>query len=1687
MKLRGFRIELSDIEAALSDAPGIAQAVVVLHREDAADDGDLVAYCRPAVAGAPLEVADLRGFLAGRLPAYMIPSIFVAVETFALNANGKIDRKRLPAVTRESAPDAGFTPPRTATEALVADLWAEILDMPRVSRDGHFFDLGGHSLLAARMTGRLTPIFGAAPPLRCLFERPRLADFCAELDRIAAPDARSVAIPRLGANAEPLLSFAQQRQWALARLEPENPFYNMPVAVRLTGTPDLPRLAIAFEHLADRHEMLRSRYPDAGGKPSVDVLPRLSVSLGVRAVPAEELEAALLAEARRPFDLAAGPLFRVAVFSPAPGAHVLLLVLHHIIADALSMTILLRDLARICRDLDDGRPIALPPLPLRYADFAAWQRTLATAPQIAWWRQELAGAPALLDLPTDFPRPALQGFAGDSLRLRLDEATTERLKALATRAGATPFMAVLAVFAILLGRYAASDDVVVGTPVAQRPHADLEGVVGMFVNTLAFRLRRRPDDSFAQLLARTRATVLDGFANQEAPFEAVVDALDLPRSWSHTPLFQAMFVWQADERRPVARPAGFGFEPLPLPDHTAKTDIALHVRDAREGLVCRIEYRTDLFTRDTIAAMADAFATLLKAVVAEPERPLRELSMVSAAERRQLRAFDAAGIAASRSDATLHGRVLAALAAAPDAIAVSHRTMRLTAGGLLDRSARLARHLGAMGIGRGDRVGIALPRGTDLVVALLAVLRRGAAYVPLDPRYPADRIAFVAEDADLSLLLADGAASSGGTVPSLDVPDVLAADETPDMAAGPADDAGVGPDDLAYLIYTSGSTGRPKGVAIEHRNAVAFLDWCRTAFRPVEMAGVLASTSICFDLSVFEIFATLAAGGEILMVDDLFNLADAPFADRVTLVNTVPTPMAELLRLGALPERAKTVCLAGEPLPPALAARLHASGSVTRLVNLYGPSEDTTYSTICEVPPDAATIGIGVPIAGTRAHVLDEAMLEVPVGMPGELFLGGDGVARGYWRRPDLTAERFLPDPYAPAGTRSLLYRTGDRVRRRADGSLDYLGRIDRQMKIRGFRIEPGEVEAALCRRPGVSGAVVDLWRDPAGHARLAAWIEGDPAPDVGHLLQDLRTELPDHLVPTLAVTLPALPRLPNGKLDRKALPDPTSGGERVTPVAAPISPTGQELAGIWRRLLGRDDIGPDDDFFSLGGDSILAIQVVAEARRAGMIVQPRDLFQHPALGALAAAIEGRAPIVAPDASGAGDMMLSPIQRWFLDRDMPAPAHWNQAVMLTPRERIDPAALRAALTALAARHPALRARFRRGDEGWVQHIAPPEETPGFRHLQVRNAADQAMTEAARALQSSFDLGDGPVFGALLADLDDGGQRLMLAAHHLVVDGISWRILLSDLQQLCAAPADLPPPAGSTSLGAFTRRLAACNLFDAELPYWEEIARAEPPPLPRDGDGPNTVALSATLTRSFDADLTRRLTREVPQRFPAEVQHLLVAALVLALRDGCGASGCRAEFESHGRPDLFPGVDLSESVGWFTALYPLLLKADRDASDGAVLLAVKDAMRRVPHHGVGYGVLRHLRGLLPAPEDRPVDLRFNYLGQTDALFGEGALFAPAGESAGPMQAGINPRDSVFEVDALVAGGRLHLRWTYGTALHRPETVAALVDHFAARLAGLVDHCLTTDEPGLTPADFPEMDFGQDDLDALLRSL
>ncbi|RKI64338.1 non-ribosomal peptide synthetase, partial [Corallococcus sp. AB049A] len=1487
VKVRGFRIELGEIESALRAFPGVNEAVVVARGMDA--DKRLIGYLT-AHEGHALDVEALRVHLRQRLPEYMVPASLMVMEALPLNANGKVDRKALP--EPGDAPRAAtFVAPRTGTEEKLAALFAEVLRVERVGIQDDFFALGGHSLLATQLVSRVRAAFGVELPLRALFGAPTVEALAPKLEETPASALRAPPLRPVAREGALPLSFAQQRLWLLDQLQPGDASYNIPTALRLTGRVDTEALRGAFEALIARHESLRTTLAASDQAPSQHVhasaaweLPVVDLSALPQEQREEEAWRIVAQEARRPFQLATGPLLRGLLVRLEAEEHVLLVTMHHVVSDGWSMGVLVREMAAFYEALSTGGTPALAPLPVQYADFATWQRNWLQGEvleaQLDYWKQRLAGAPAALELPTDRPRPPVQSHRGATVGVRIPAHLVEALKGLAQREGATPFMVLLAAFQVLLSRYSAQDDVSVGSPIAGRTQAETEGLIGFFVNTLVLRARVEPRATFRELLAQVRGTTLAAYEHQHLPFEKLVEAVQPTRDLSRNPLFQAMFVLQNMPGEELRLP-GLSMRTLPLETRFAKFDLSLGLREAPTGITGTLEYATDLFDAETIQRMAGHFGVLLEAIAKKPDTRLGDLPLLTAAERQQLLVEWNPEVAQALREPSIPAMVEAQVRRTPDALAVITPERQLTYRELDAKANQLAHRLRGLGVGPEVRVGLCVERTEDLVIGALGILKAGGAYVPLDPSYPRERLGWLLEDAQGPALVAHSHLLSALPETSA-TPVCLDSDE--ELAKQPvtAPAVDIHPGHLAYLIYTSGSTGRPKGVAISHGNAVSFLHWALETFTAEELKGTLAATSLNFDLSVFELFAPLSSGGAVVVARNALHLAELPTASHVTLVNTVPSAMAQLLRLNAVPPSVRVINLAGEALPETLARQVYAVPTVQKLFNLYGPSEDTTYSTASLVGRDEVPL-IGRPLPATRAYVLDASLQPVPVGVAGELYLAGEGQARGYLLRPELTAERFVPEPFGPPGGR--MYRTGDRVRYRTDGRLEYLGRIDFQVKVRGFRIELGEIEAALRRAPGLKDVVV-VAKGEAADKRLVAYVtpKAEASLEVEALKAHLRQGLPEYMVPSAFVVLEALPLNSNGKVDRKALPEPEAQ-QSGTSYEAPRTETEAKLASIWAEVLRLPQVGVKDSFFELGGHSLLATQVVSRVRaELGVELPLRALFESSTVEALAARLHGSTGPHAPKLTRTtheGPLPLSFAQQrlWLLDQLQPEDASYNLPAALQLSGQVDAEALRHAFEALVARHESLRTTFHEhqgqptqrihAPAGWALPITDLSSLP--ESLREEEARKLANAEARRP----FHLATGPLLRSALVRLREDSHLLLVTMHHIVSDGWSMGVLVRELISLYAAlhdgrePGLTPLPVQYADFATWQRNWLQGEVLEAQLGYWKQQLSGAPAALELPTDRPRPPVQSH-----------RGATVQV--RIPADVAHALKA---LAGREG----------------------------------------------------------------------------------------------------------------------------------------------------------------------------------------------------------
>ncbi|UXA53236.1 non-ribosomal peptide synthase/polyketide synthase [Xanthomonas prunicola] len=1486
VKLRGFRIEPGEIEAALQACPGVREAAVLL-REDRPGDKRLVAY----LVGAGLQVEQLRDRLAAHLPEYMVPTAYVVLPAIPTTSHGKLDRQALPApdATALAVPD--YAAPEGELETQLATLWRDLLGVERVGRRDSFFTLGGHSLLGVQLIARIRSALGLELPLATLFAQPRLAELARALAH-AAPSALPAIAPV--PHPAPLpLSFAQQRLWVLAQFNARADLaYLMPGTVALRGALDVAALQRALDRILARHEALRTRFV-ATEDGAVQVIDPVEMGVPLEYLDlrhASDPQAAAQRHAEQEttlaFDLARAPLLRARLLQRAEDDHLLLVTLHHLVADGWSIGVLLHELGALYSAFVRGQPDPLPPLPIQYADYTLWQRRWIEATllqrQRQFWLDHLCDAPARLALPTDRPRPPEQDYAGAAIAVTLDAARTQALIALSQRHGVTLFMTLLAAWGALLARLAGQDQVVIGTPIAQRTRAETASLIGLFVNTQALHIDLRGDLSVAALLAQVRATALAAQDHQDLPFEQLIEALNPVRSLAHSSVFQVMFTWQNTPHVALAM-SGLRSDVLPGPARDAKYDLDLDLRLEGGCIVGSLRFATALFDADTIQRQWDSFDVLLDGILGDAQARVSRLPLLAPAQRQHLQAVHA-GDRAGDPSAADPGNVAQWFAqqalATPQAIALVCGDASLSYQQLDCRSNQLAHRLIALGARPDSCVALCLPRGIAQIVAVLAVLKAGAAYLPLEPSQPDERLAAVLADARPSLLIVHDAGNAGWAVNP--ATPVLAIDAEQAAAAAYPDHSPVlpqHPQQLAYVIYTSGSSGRPKGVMVAHQGlSVRLRDLIHT-YGLSAQDRVLQFATLAFDASVEEIFGALCSGATLVLRDDTWLDTDRFWqhcAQAGITVVDLPTRFWAQLSAQSLqiPACVRQVIVGGEALTPAMRQRW-LQGTRTPLLDTYGPTEAIVVATTQAIAADAP-IGIGRPLSATRAYVLDRAGHALPIGACGELHLGGLALARGYLGRPDLTAERFVPDPFAHTpGQR--MYRTGDLACWRADGTLDFLGRTDRQLKLRGFRIELGEIEAALLACAGIDDALVLAREDRHDDQQLVAYLIGqDIAVSTVHAT--LRDRLPDYMLPAAYAVLASWPLTASGKLDRAALPDPHAQALDAQAYAAPEGEQEVLLAALWREVLGVERIGRRDSFFALGGHSLLAVRLVSRIRSTlGLELPLATLFAQPRLAAMAQALVSATASTLP-AIGAlprpDTLPLSFAQQrlWFLAQlDARAAQAYLLAGGVDLHGELDLPALQRALDRIVARHEALRTSFVSIDDGATQIIAPPEIGFALHCIDLRQSADpcaEAQRHAEQEASTAFDLEHGPLIRGCLLRLAEHEHRLLVTMHHIVTDGWSIDLLLRELSALYAAftqgqPDPLPPlPIQYADYALWQRRWLDGPVLQRQREVWVEHLHDAPALLELPTDRPRPPLQDYrgdSLDIALDAELTQALT------------------------------------------------------------------------------------------------------------------------------------------------------------------------------------------------------------------------------------
>ncbi|MDG4666773.1 amino acid adenylation domain-containing protein [Mycobacterium sp. 236(2023)] len=1735
VKIRGYRIEPGEVQAVLAGVDGVEHAVVIA-REDSPGDPRLVGY----ITG----IADpvkARAALSERLPAYMVPAAVLSLPALPLTVSGKLDRQALPAPDYQDIEN--YRAPSTLTEEVLAGIFAQVLGVERVGVDDSFFDLGGDSLSAMRLIAAVNAGMGAALAVRTVFEAPTVA---ALAPRIGAAEGLLEPLVTQQRPAVIPLSFAQSRLWFIDQLQGPSPTYNLAVALRLRGALDADMLGAALSDVVGRHESLRTLFAAPEGVPQQLVVTPEQADFGWQVVdatgwPAAELQRAIEGIALQCFDLASEIPLRSQLFRVGDDEHVWVAVVHHIAADGWSIGPLVADLGVAYSSRSAGRPPDWDDLAVQYVDYTLWQRAQfgeltdtgsRIAAQLGYWEKALTGMPERLALPTDRPYPPVADQRGATIPVDWPVELQRAVARIAREHSGTSFMVVQAALAVLLSKLSASPDVAVGFPIAGRRDPALDGLVGFFVNTLVLRLDLTGDPSIADVLDQVRTRSLAAYEHQDVPFEVVVDRLNPTRSLTHHPLVQVMLAWQnlPVESTGDASAAGLALgdlevSSLPVDTGAARVDLSFSLAERTGttgdavGIGGFVEFRTDVFDPSTIEALIDRLRRVLEAMTADPSARLSSVDVLDVTEHARLdewgnRAAVAEVAAASDAAPAIPAAFAAQVAHTPDATAMSCGQRCWTYRELDEASNRLAHLLIARGVRTGQHVALLLPRTAEAVVAILAIVKTGAAYVPIDPAVPPARMDFVLTDAAPVAVITTATLAerlAGRDIAIIDRDDP-AIDDQP-VTALPAPAA----DEVAYIIYTSGTTGTPKGVAIPHRNVTRLLETLDADMGLAQQVWTQCH-SLAFDYSVWEIWGPLLYGGRLVVVPDQVVRAPEDLhamlaTERVTVLSQTPSAFYALQAADALqPERSRELTLeavvfGGEALEPQrLSPWFEAHPNAPRLINMYGITETTVHASFREITTGDvanAVSPIGVPLTHLGFFVLDDALRPVAPGVAGELYVAGAGLAYGYVGRSELSASRFVACPFGSAGQPGQrMYRTGDVMAWGPDGELRYMGRADEQVKIRGYRIELGEVQAALAGLDGVTQAEVVVREDRPGDKRLVGYVTGTADPARARAV--LADRLPEYMIPAAVVAIEAMPLTVNGKLDKRALPAPEY--QDVDSYRAPANAVEEILADIYAQVLGLGRVGVDESFFELGGDSILSMQVVARARTAGVLCRPRDVFVEQTVSRLA-----RVARTATDADndgddGVGPLAATPIIRWLHDVQGPVDK-FNQTVVVQAPVGATEADVIVVLQAVLDRHAALRMRVGDGDDGWA--IDVPES--GTVDARTRlHTVDELTDDVVAKTLSRLDPAAGQMVSALWVPV---ASQLVVIAHHLVVDGVSWRILLEDFnlawaQHRGGQPVELPAP--GTSFGRWASVLAG-HAYAPEVvavaDAWRQIAQV-PAPLPPVQPEIDTYADAGALSVELDVETTRLLLGEVPAAFHAGINDILLIAFGLACAEFFGRLGADnvapivIDAEGHGRQEeIGETIDLSRTVGWFTTKYPVSLSIGNgltwaqvlagDADLGAGVKDAKEQLRAMPD-GLTFGLLRYLNADVDLDYADPA-IGFNYLGRLGAGSSEvsgdiweirqdgWSMTGAAAAISMPLMHTLDLNAGTVDTDA---GPRLRAGWSWALSALDHAQVSRLSELWFDALTGICVH-VRGGGGGLTPSDIAPARLTQHQIDDLCR--
>ncbi|QUI24146.1 amino acid adenylation domain-containing protein [Vallitalea pronyensis] len=1690
VKIRGYRIELGEIEAQLIKHEKIKEAVVLAKKDESGNKY----LCGYIVVEEALKVQVLREHLAKELPDYMIPTSYVELDKMPLTASGKIDRKVLPEPDGDMNTGVAYVAPENKTEERLVEIWQDVLGIEKAGIKDNFFELGGHSLKATSLVSKIHKVFNVEVPLREVFKKPTVKELAIFIK--STEESLYASIEPVEKKAYYELSSAQRRLYVLNQLEGAQTSYNMPGVMEIEGSLDKGKLEEAFKEVIRRHESLRTSFEVVDGEPVQMVHSEAEFTIDYEEVNETEIDERIKGFVKA-FDLSKAPLLRMGLLKVQKNKHIMLFDMHHIISDGVSINVLIREFTQIY----EGKKF--PELKVHYKDYSTWQNKLLKSDdmkkQEEYWINQFRGEVPVLSMPTDYPRPSVQSFEGDRIAFEIGQKLTRKLETIAKETETTMYMVLLAAYNTLLYKCTGQEDMVVGSPIAGRPHADLEHIIGMFVNTLAMRNEPRGDKSFKELLRKVKENALKAYENQDYQFEELVEKLDLKRDMSRNPLFDTMFVLQNTGSMAIEI-QDLSFKPYPMENNISHFDMTLSGEERDGKVYFDLEYSTRLFRKATIERFAEHYRNILKKIAENMDVKLSEIDMMSPQEREQvLYDFNDTKVDYPR-DKTIQELFEEQVERTPDNIAVVYEDKQLTYMELNQRANQLARILRKKGVKPDCIVGIMVERSIEMMVGIMGILKAGGAYLPIDPGYPGERISYMLEDSGTSIVLT---ASEEKIQSEIDLTIINIKD---------VDIYGVeksnletinNPEDLAYIIYTSGSTGKPKGNETIHYNVNRVVK--NTNYINILPEDTLLQLSnYAFDGSVFDIFGALLNGAKLILIhkEKVLNINElghtiiekgvSVFFITTALFNTLIDNNIECFK------NIRKVLFGGERISVSHAKKALAFMGQDRIIHVYGPTESTVFSSyyfINEIDDNRDTIPIGKPISNTEIYILSKDYKINPVGTVGELCISGDGLARGYVNNKELTLKKFIKNPYKPE---EKMYTTGDLAKWLPDGNVEFIGRIDHQVKIRGYRIELGEIEAQLLKHKAIKEALVVAKEDESSNKYLCGYIVTKRELKVQEIRKHLAKELPDYMVPSIYIMLEKMPLTANKKIDRKALPEPDGNSNTGAAYVAPRNKTEERLADIWQEVLGLEKVGIKDNFFEVGGDSIKAIQIASRLSKSGMKLEIKDMMSKPTIEDMSGSVKVHAKNEAYQGVVEGEVSLTPIQRWFFEKSLTGMNHWNQAVMLYRKEGFGEERLLQVFNHIVKHHDALRMRYNIENHEVIQYNRGAQEGKLYtlETMDFSNCVDyeKKIEEAASKIQGSMDIGSGPLVKLGLFKTIEG-EHLLIAIHHLVVDGISWRILFEDFaaayQQIIRGE-ELALPEKTASFKDWSKKLenyAGERKLLKEKAYWKALYEQEVEAIPVD----NAVKIRKTkevytVSIQLSKEETEKLLKRANSGYNTEINDLLVASLGMAINEWCGNKKVMVNMEGHGRESIVDNTDLSRTVGWFTSCYPILLEGCSVGDIPQTVKTVKESMRRIPNKGVGHDILKYLsprETILDMGFEKQAEISFNYLGQ----FGrdiDNEVFSMSDISVGETNHEDSEACYKLNINGLVMKDKLQMSFAYSRSEYKEETIKKLAELYKKSLIDVIEHCVSKDSTEHTPWDYGDTSLSLEELEGIRRN-